>query len=112
MVWYAACEALSDSPSTPCTKRSVHLTRGSLEQTEEGRAWPSGARFEFRMELDTDIVWMVVEFKDFTALTGFVFADKHQTGLLDTFDEVGVDLIPVAMALVHRITGSVQGANG
>ena len=64
------------------------------------------------MELDTDVVWMVVEFKDFTTLTGFVFADKHQAGLLNAFNEVGVDFVSVAMALVHRFARSVQGANG
>ena len=101
-----------DSPSTSCTERSVHLTRGRFEQTEEGWTRPSGARLEFRMELDTDVVWMVVEFKDFTALTGFVFADKHQASLFDSLDEVGVDFISVAMALVHRFSGPVQGANG
>jgi hypothetical protein len=64
------------------------------------------------MELDTDVVWMVVEFKDFTALTGFVFADKHQASLFDAFNEVGVDFVSVTMALVHRFARSVQGANG
>ena len=60
--------------------RSVELVRGGFEQTKERRTRLPGAGFEFRMELDADVVRVVVQFENLAALPRFVFTDKDQPG--------------------------------
>ena len=91
---------------------SVELAGGCFEQAEERWAGPARAGFEFRVKLHTNVVRVVVEFENFAPLTRFVLADKDQPGFFDAFDEVGVDLVAVSVALVHCVARAVQGSNG
>mgnify|MGYP005748557705 CR=1 FL=1 len=52
------------------------------------------------MKLDADVVRVVLEFKDFTPLTRFIFPDKHQTRFLNATDQIWIDFIAVAVAFV------------
>ena len=63
------------------------------------------------MELDPDVVRVVVEFKDFTTLTGFVFTDEHQPFSFNAFDKVRVDLVAMSMTLVDRFARAVEFPN-
>ena len=91
---------------------SVKLARGCFEQAKEGWAGPARAGFEFRMKLHANVVWVVVEFENFAPLTRLVLSDKDQPGFFDAFNEVGIDLVAVSVALVHRVARAVQGSNG
>ena len=71
-----------------------------------------GARFEFGVVLHSDVVWMVLEFKDLTTLARFVLSNEDQSGGFDGLDEVGVDLVAMAVALVHGFSIAVQPADG
>ena len=55
------------------------------------------------MKLDADVVRVVLEFKDFTPLTRFIFPDKHQTSFLNAADQIWIDFIAVAVAFVDRV---------
>ena len=64
------------------------------------------------MKLHANVVTVVVKFENFAPLTRLVLADKDQAGPFDAFDEVGVDLVAVSVALVHCVAGSVKGSDG
>ena len=89
----------------------LELTRRSLEESQEGGAGPAGTRFEFGMKLDAHVVRVVVEFEDFTTLTGFVFTDEHQALGLNALNEIGVDLVAMPMTLVDRFARAVESPN-
>ena len=60
------------------------------------------------MELNADVVRVVVELEDFTALAGLVFANEHEPFRLDDVDKVRIDLVSVAMALIDRVARAVE----
>ena len=88
------------------------VRRSCAKQAEEGGAWPVGARFELGVVLHTDIVWVVLEFKDLAALARFVLPNEDQSGGFDGLDEVGVHFVAMAVALVHGFSIAVQPADG
>ena len=63
------------------------------------------------MELDTDVIRVAFKFEDLTALPRFVLSDKDKTGAFNSFDQIRVDLVPVTVALVHRIAFAVERSN-
>ena len=82
-----------------------------LEEAEERRAGFPRARFEFGVKLNTDVKRVAFQFEDLAPLTGFILADKHQPCLFNSFDEIGIDFVPMTMALINRLTWTVEVAN-
>ena len=91
---------------------SSAVRRSCAKQAEEGGAWPVGARFELGVVLHTNVVRMVLEFKDLATLTRFVLPYEDQSGGFDGLDEVRVDFVAMAVALVHGLSIAVQPAYG
>ena len=62
--------------------------------------------------MDSDVVRVVLQFKDFTTLTRFVFSNKHQSSGFNPFNQVRVDFVSMAVPLVNGFAFTVELANG
>lgn len=90
-----------DTPQT-LVDRLSHLIQAASSSSKEAQEGPAGRQDSaeiFGVELHTHEPRVVANLNNFHTLALGVLANERQTGLLDALHHVGVNFIPVTVAL-------------
>lgn len=83
-------------------------SRSCREESEETLAGCDNAAQVLRMELNTNIPSVVLQFDDFHSLAGLVLSNERETGALQAFHQIRVHFVAVTVALPDLLLVTVQ----